>query len=90
MVIMGTYEEIKDKCLRYKRLWEDPEFPASNDSIRPGLQVEEGIWKRPRVGIKVFSHYCGYCLRMSLSLKYAKMKKYQIFLIALLYIFRFL
>ena len=82
MVIMGTYEEIKDKCLRYKRLWEDPEFLASNDSIRPGLQVEEGIWKRPRVGIEVFSHYFGYCLRRYVSLKYAKMKKIS-FLIAL-------
>jgi len=45
-----SFEEIRDECLRRKILFEDPEFPANNDSLffqqQPPAKLE---WKRPRV-----------------------------------------
>ncbi|NXC52010.1 CAN5 protein, partial [Aleadryas rufinucha] len=43
------YHELKEQCLQQGRLFEDPEFPASDESLyydsAPGGKVE---WKRPK------------------------------------------
>jgi calpain len=43
-----NYEEIKRDCLRNKKLFEDPYFPAINSSLFYKTRVPNGIvWKRP-------------------------------------------
>lgn len=45
-----NFFEIRDACLKEKRLFEDPEFPADNDLLRSrsGRHVEDLEWLRPR------------------------------------------
>ncbi len=47
----SMYEEIRQKCLRKSTLWEDPDFPAIQDSIYVNEAPVEGEieWKRPGV-----------------------------------------
>ena len=44
------YKALKDECARNGRLFEDPEFPATNSSLyfsrQPPFTAE---WKRPKV-----------------------------------------
>lgn len=45
-----TFEEIRDECLQKGRLWEDPDFPATDSSIfyQKAPSVWPGIeWERP-------------------------------------------
>ena len=44
------YKKIKERLLRNGQLFEDPEFPASADSISKSGNVSKAIiWKRPKV-----------------------------------------
>ena len=45
-----NFFEIRDECLKEKRLFEDPEFPADDDLLRSrsGRHVEDLEWLRPR------------------------------------------
>jgi len=46
------FAEIKAQCLRERRLFEDPDFPASNASIFPSKRPPNPfVWKRPAVSI---------------------------------------
>jgi len=48
-----TYDEIKAQCLREKRLFEDPDFPAVDSSVFPSrLPPRPFEWKRPPVSIE--------------------------------------
>lgn len=43
-----TYAEIKEQCLRERRLFEDPDFPANNKSVFPSKRPPKPFeWKRP-------------------------------------------
>ncbi|KAL3311302.1 hypothetical protein Ciccas_010117, partial [Cichlidogyrus casuarinus] len=44
------FEIARDQCLRNGRLYEDPDFPANNQSIGPvtGLDLNRIEWKRPK------------------------------------------
>ena len=46
-----TFEEIRDECLRRKILFEDPEFPANNESLyfNNHMSRRKLEWKRPKV-----------------------------------------
>ena len=44
------YDEIKSNLLKTNKLFEDPLFPATNESIFQKKSVPKGlIWKRPSV-----------------------------------------
>ena len=47
---LQNFFEIRDECLKEKRLFEDPEFPSDNDLLRSrsGRHVEDLEWLRPR------------------------------------------
>lgn len=52
------YSELKKECIRDKKLFEDPEFPATSTSLYfrkapPGF-VE---WKRPKVSVNFQTFY---------------------------------
>lgn len=47
--MMPSFQEIKDECIASKKLWEDPDFPCSSESIFPDYHdPEDWLWKRPR------------------------------------------
>ena len=47
---MPTFAEIKQDCTKSGALWEDPDFPATDDSIIGDASDQDGfIWKRPTV-----------------------------------------
>ena len=44
------------KCKKKNKLWEDPDFPASDESLY--LQSGDKVtWKRPGVSLKNYSHF---------------------------------
>jgi len=49
---MSSFAEIRAKCLREKKLFEDPDFPA-DDKIFPINEATKSLmpleWKRPKV-----------------------------------------
>ena len=45
-----TYQEVRDKCKRKNKLWEDPDFPASHSTLFYSRKPIDKIkWKRPGV-----------------------------------------
>lgn len=58
-----NYHELKGQCIQQRRLFEDPEFPASDESLfyqsAPPRKVE---WKRPKViDALLVRRCCLYC-----------------------------
>jgi len=51
MKIKGmTFDEVRKQCLKENRLFEDPDFPATNSSICPGRRSSRPFeWQRPSV-----------------------------------------
>ena len=49
---MSKYDKLKDELLKDKKLYEDPEFPATTDSMtRSGNYTRWKVkWMRPKVG----------------------------------------
>ena len=48
----NTYEAIRDRCLRNRSLWTDPEFPPTDSSLfysTPPQEWSNIRWKRPTV-----------------------------------------
>lgn len=49
-----SFDDIQRACLKNKKLYEDPDFPAANSSLFPIKGFPDGfpdeiVWKRPHV-----------------------------------------
>ena len=44
-----NYEELQKQCVEAKSLFEDPEFPADDESIGLDTGTRKFVWKRPKV-----------------------------------------
>jgi len=56
MKLGKTFKEIKQECLRERRLFEDADFPATNKSVFPSKRPPKPFeWKRPGVSSLLFS-----------------------------------
>lgn len=59
------YTSLKKECQRRKQLFEDPLFPASDDSLFYKSRIQGIQWKRPKVSAPIplplntaFHHLC--------------------------------
>jgi len=47
------YAALKKECLRKKQLFEDPLFPANDDSLFYKSRIQGIQWKRPKVSVPI-------------------------------------
>ena len=49
-IVSQDYEVIKKECLAQDALWEDPSFPATDESVYPSGRTRKSLeWRRPGV-----------------------------------------
>lgn len=51
------YASLKKDCQRRKQLFEDPLFPANDDSLFYKSRIQGIQWKRPKVSVPVLLHF---------------------------------
>jgi len=63
---MATFQEIKARCIKENKLFEDVDFPSRNTSINPDCDNPgDWLWRRPIVSIvKHFIVYWCYMFRI--------------------------